>query len=432
MKKKFYKATALTMSVLLSFGMPLAVRAEESTTEGTSHVDEGFPEINPEIAALEPLELEVWLPADQGQDPMFQTLKEKFEESYPNITVNYNASIPWEEMPAKVKLAVNSGAAPDVAMHHSFVAGAQGFAEPLDDLWEEWGAEDEFMESSIQDCTWNDVKYGVPFNITSVCLLYNEEMFEEAGITEVPATLEQLRETAKLLTNEETGQYGFTCYANPWGLFGVVAAEGYNLIDEESRPTVNSEGVVNTLQNYIDIAAKDGSSIIPPAQESQAETATALFGSGRTAMILTGAWDINTLASQYPEVYEKTKVAAMPGEGNSGVAGGGSTFIPLGAKNKEAAFELMKWITSDGFIIPYSHSFGMFPCKESQLESFAGEMVDLFLAALPNAKAYVFEAFPESADAFEQAIRAGFDGGDFSAMMDTAQEVAEGEFASMD
>ena len=50
-------------------------------------------------------------------------------------------------------------------------------------------------------------------------------------------------------------------------------------------------------------------------------------------------------------------------------------------------------------------------------------MLDPFLEALPNAKPYVFEAFPESADAFEQAIRAGFDGGDFAAMMDSAQQM---------
>ncbi|MFQ7787896.1 MAG: extracellular solute-binding protein [Blautia massiliensis (ex Durand et al. 2017)] len=71
--------------------------------------------------------------------------------------------------------------------------------KPLDDLWEKWGAEDEFMESSLQDCTWNNVKYGVPFNITSVCLLYNEDMYKEAGITEAPTTLEELREVSKNL-----------------------------------------------------------------------------------------------------------------------------------------------------------------------------------------------------------------------------------------
>ncbi|MFQ7787895.1 MAG: hypothetical protein ACLRIP_07490 [Blautia massiliensis (ex Durand et al. 2017)] len=49
------------------------------------------------------------------------------------------------------------------------------------------------------------------------------------------------------------------------------------------------------MQTYIDIATVDSSSIIPPAQESQAETATAMYGSGRAAQILTGAWDIAAL-----------------------------------------------------------------------------------------------------------------------------------------
>ena len=116
-KNTFYKATTLAMTSVLALGAPVIAHAEN--TEGTNLSDEGYPEINPQIAALENQELEIWLPADQGQDPNFQTVKEKFEESYPNITINYNTSIPWEEMPSKVKLAVNSGAAPDLALHPS-------------------------------------------------------------------------------------------------------------------------------------------------------------------------------------------------------------------------------------------------------------------------------------------------------------------------
>ncbi len=69
-----------------------------------------------------------------------------------------------------------------------------------------------------------------------------------------------------------------------------------------------------------------------------------------------------------------------------------------------------------------------FHVKESQLSSFSDEMLDPFLEALPNAKTIRIRSIPESADAFEQAIRAGFDGGDFAAMMDSAQQIAEGEF----
>ena len=95
-KNTFYKATALAMTSVLTLGAPVIAHAEN--TEGTDLSDEGYPEINPEIATLENQELEIWLPADQGQDPNFQTVKEKFEESYPNITINYNTSIPWEEI----------------------------------------------------------------------------------------------------------------------------------------------------------------------------------------------------------------------------------------------------------------------------------------------------------------------------------------------
>ena len=72
-KNTFYKATALAMTSVLTLGAPVIAHAEN--TEGTDLSDEGYPEINPEIATLENQELEIWLPADQGQDPNFQTVK---------------------------------------------------------------------------------------------------------------------------------------------------------------------------------------------------------------------------------------------------------------------------------------------------------------------------------------------------------------------
>lgn len=398
--------------------------------EGVSHADMGYPEIDPEIAALEPLELEVWIAADQAARPMFPEVKKLFEESYPNITININGSVPWEEMPAKVKLAVNSGAAPDLATHHPFVAGAQGFAEPLDDLWEKWGATDEFLESTIDDVTWDGVKYGVPMNVTSICLLYNEEMYNEAGIEAPPTTLDELVEVSKKLTVIEENRYGFACYANPWGIFGVIAAQGYDLM-KDGKPTLTDPGVVETLTTYIEMATVDKVSSVPPPQESQAEVASALFGTGRAAQFITGTWDFSTLRDQYPDVWEKTKVAPLPGTSGS-VAGGGGCFVPMGAKNREASFEFMKWLTADPFAIEYAKDFGQFPPKKGQTEDefFHSEFTAPFTEALPDARPYLFEAFPESADAFEQAIRGGFDGGDLVALLESAQQIAETEIGS--
>lgn len=59
-KNTFYKATALAMTSVLTLGAPVIAHAEN--TEGTDLSDEGYPEINPEIATLENQELEIWLP----------------------------------------------------------------------------------------------------------------------------------------------------------------------------------------------------------------------------------------------------------------------------------------------------------------------------------------------------------------------------------
>lgn len=400
--------------------------------DNESLIARGYPAINPKIAEMAPLVLEVWLPADIAPRQPMKDVLALFEEAYPNVKLEVNGSIPWEEIPAKVKLAVNSGAAPDLSIHHPFVAGAQGFAEPLDDLWAEWGAQDEFLEGGLLDSTWLGTMYGVPFNVTSICLLYNSKLYEEAGIEAPPTTLEELVEVSKKLTNIDKYQYGFACYANPWGMFGLVAANGSDLI-VDGKANLTDEIVLNTLDTYIKIATQDGSSMIPPAQESQAEVASALFGTGRAAQFITGTWDFSVLREQYPDVWEYTKVAPCPGTTDSCVLGGGGCFVPLGAKNREVAFELMKWFTCDEFAVGMVKDYGQFPPKKHQLEDpyFAEDMLQPFLNALPNARPYLLEAFPETADAFEQAVRGGFDGADFRAMMFSAQEIAVKELAAM-
>lgn len=50
-KNTFYKATTLAMTSVLALGAPVIAHAEN--TEGTNLSDEGYPEINPQIAALE-------------------------------------------------------------------------------------------------------------------------------------------------------------------------------------------------------------------------------------------------------------------------------------------------------------------------------------------------------------------------------------------
>ena len=55
---------------------------------------------------------------------------------------------------------------------------------------------------------------GIPFVALNSVMFYNKDMFEEAGITKVPETWEELREAAKKLTQDKNGD-GET---DQWGM----------------------------------------------------------------------------------------------------------------------------------------------------------------------------------------------------------------------
>ena len=120
---------------------------------------DGAPPRNAAIAGT-PITLRVWLAADYATQPPFKDLAAEFERAYPNVKVEITG-YPWEEMPSKVRLAISQGSPPDVAHQHAFVMGAQGMAEPLDDLWEQWGAAAQFMPGAMDDVTWQGVRYEI-------------------------------------------------------------------------------------------------------------------------------------------------------------------------------------------------------------------------------------------------------------------------------
>ena len=90
-----------------------------------------------------------------------------FQQAYPNIKVELTGYV-WQDMPGKVRLAISQGTPPDVAHQPAFAMGAPGLAEPLDALWQQWGAADQFMPGALEDVSWQGVRYGVPLDINTL------------------------------------------------------------------------------------------------------------------------------------------------------------------------------------------------------------------------------------------------------------------------
>lgn len=400
--------------------------AEIDNLETYDFSKEGLPSYNKKIADLEDTTLDVWLASDFAKEAPIVDAIQEFENVYPNIKVKV-VGYPWEDIQDQILKSVNGGNPPDMVHQDAYRAGSEGVAESVEDLWSEWGAEDEFLNGALNIATWEGEKYGVPLELNTTFYLYDQALFEEEGV-KVPETLDDLVNVSKELTTDS--RYGFISVSSGWDLYGFIAAEGGDLMEEledgSSYPSLNNEIVLDVVKKYTDIVKVDKSSPVPPPQKRQADNPIAMFGADRAAAFTSGPWDLKSLENDFPEKYKNLGTAVIPGNGEGSVAGGGSLFVPKGSDDREASFELMKWIVSEKYGLRMAEEMGRTPVRSSIYDTdiFDDPILKPFIETLDKAKVYPL-INPEIADIFDSAIRDIFDGDDPETRLNEAQKKAE-------
>lgn len=392
------------------------------------------PALNPDLS-LQPVTLEVWLSLDfVAPDPLFRDMIREFEQAYPNVTVNLQASMP-ESIPAKVRAALQVGAAPDLVQAHVTAMAAQGFAEPLDDLWDSWGAQADFLPQAIGQVTWDGVKYGVPLDIYTLVLIYNKAYFDEAGLSYPDASYSwrQFANDAATLTRPGEGRYGLGFTVDPWYVFAWLAEAGGDLVAGDSfvgyRFTLDSQNNIEGL-SFLTSLARNGYGPLPTSRPRDYEDPRKLFLKGQIAMFFGTPGDIHYIRTQMPDfpigVSELPKTPA--GASAASALGCTGLFVPRGSRHREIAFEFMKWATSDRYALPMARRLGRYPARTwlQTAPHFAGDaLLKPFLVQLNAARPYRLDAFPEVERLYADAIKSAFYGVDAAEALRAAQKRAD-------
>lgn len=160
----------------------------------------------------EPTNITIWTLNRHDADYMNSVIQ-KINEENPDINVEYK--IYTENFEQAVEIAFATNEAPDIlfdgaSIYAKFIG--QGKYEPLDEyLTDEIKArfgEDSFLEGINM---YNGKIYSLPAIGTTARLIYNKGIFEKAGITEVPKTVDEMAETAIIISEKlkSEGIYGF-------------------------------------------------------------------------------------------------------------------------------------------------------------------------------------------------------------------------------
>ncbi len=358
------RRTAKGIAVLASTTLALALAA----CGGEDKKTEEQPKADP--AALK-AELTWWDTSDpKNEGPAFQELIAKFNQTYPNVKVNYQ-SVPFGEAQNKFKTAAQAKTgAPDIL--RAEVAWVPEFAS-LGYLYALDGSElladeSDFLETPLASNKYDGKTYGVPQVTDTLSLMYNKELLTKAGISAPPKTWAELK-TAAQTVKQKTGAEGL--YINPAGYFMLpfMYGEGGDLVDVDSKKiTVSSDQNVAGLKIAKDLI--DSGAAAKPSANDAYGTMMTLFKEKKVAMIINGPWEVNNVTTA-PTFGGKDNLGIAPVPGGSAKAGG-----PVGGHNYtiwsgmpqekvDAAVAFVKFMSSAESQAFLSEKLGLLPTRKS-------------------------------------------------------------------
>jgi ABC-type glycerol-3-phosphate transport system substrate-binding protein len=149
---------------------------------------------------------------------------------------------------------------PGVNLYHGIRQGLLYDLRPF--LDEEPEIESLFIDQTIDAVSWQGGVYGLPWSFSEPLMLYNKQLFDEAGVPEpaVGWTWDSLLQAARTLTEAERGQFGFVDTTERTGLvpLALVAQSGTQLIGSSGdvpAALLDEPAVAVALEWYVDLAA---------------------------------------------------------------------------------------------------------------------------------------------------------------------------------
>lgn len=282
-RKRYLKKIMIGMAAILaianfSFALPIQA-AEEETISGTIEVS-----------------------ANIGEEDMRQYI-EDFEKKYPQVTVKYHYYEDYEET---IKQKLPSGDYGDVLFVPSFVTADQyaTYFAPLGDyptLVKKYN----YLETSKYE---GHTVYGIPSSAYLAGILYNKDVFYQAGITETPKSIDEFLTDLEYIKERTDAIPFYTNYSAAWSLtfwehFPYIEMTGnpdYREIEfvNEHNPFLEGSTHYEVYKLLYDIV-QNGLCEKNPLM-SNWELSKVMLNQGRIGCIAIGSWAVSQVKAAGP------------------------------------------------------------------------------------------------------------------------------------
>jgi multiple sugar transport system substrate-binding protein len=392
----------------------------------------GAPAATEAPASAEKAKVTIFVGFGTGTDPdqvaAQEALAKKFNESHDNIEVEF-LIVPNDEAVERYLAMVAGGNAPQLVGPHGISSIAQ-FKDQWEDITpyiekEGYDMSDFFGPSTTLN-KYPDLNAGLPLGLFPSFIFYNKDAFDAAGLAYPPSdyndkswNIDSMREMALKMTLDESDntpadaafdpakikQWG---YADTWTdmrgqltMFGAPSIGRPTSADYKTAEANSPEWMFGAKWLHTGIHVDH---FMPDAAGQGAiDAATGdPFGGGHVAMWYSHTWYMSEGLNDLPF---KFGIAPLffnqNGERIARVHADLFT-MPKNTKNKDAAWEVMKWLVSPEQIVEVCKVYGCLPARQSAQaaylaylqERFPGQEYDVIFTAIdylddPNHESWV-------------------------------------------
>ena len=297
------------------------------------------------------LTFQIW---DVAQRDGMQAVCDAYTAHHPEVVIDVQVTS-WGEYWTKLEASAESNTMPDIFWMHTnqiLKYSDFGMLADLTDLYDDPAYyTGHYSEISLSNAQGSDGRmYGIPKDKDNVCLVYNREMFDAAGVSypDESWTWDDLTEASQEIY-DATGKYGYMAYADDqlgyWNF--VYQKGGYILNEDKTAAGFDQPATIDAMKFYIGLQSTDWC----PDQNYFAETSpgTAFF-SEQGAMFLEGSWNLLAEMQNYPDMIGKWDIAVLPacpdpaqGDGRASISNGLCYATAARGKNLEIVKDVLKF-----------------------------------------------------------------------------------------
>jgi multiple sugar transport system substrate-binding protein len=249
---------------------------------------------------------------------------------------------------------------------------AQGWIADLSDRFTDTGA---FLDGPMQSNSYDGKVWGVPWYTDAGLLYYRQDLLEQAGFSEAPATWEEVQEMALKAKQDAGARYGFVFQGAEYegGVCNgceYIRTHGGDILDpnDPSKVIIDSPEAAGGLETWHGLI-ESGASPQAVLQYKEDESHGAFL---RGDAVFMRNWPYVYALLGNPQESdikpEQVGVAPIPvsgGNPSSSTLGGWNFFINAFSDKQEEAWEFIKWMTAPEQMKFNALEGGKLPPRES-------------------------------------------------------------------